>query len=97
MTGAAGFDEAIGYNGWMVTKGQFTLASFFFVSGVVALALLDAGSIGSPVPTWFGIPIVACGAVGIIRGRFVPWLGYGYLATAVAILIWIMIMILSRS
>jgi hypothetical protein len=72
-----------GYNGRMLAKGQFTLKSLFVATAFVAVAaalVQFTRATREPEKQFEAallVPILNCGAIGVVRGRLMAWLSYG--------------------
>ncbi len=74
--------EAADYNGRMVGKCQFSLASLFVATAFVALTSMAARNfvLGTDpfdrLVAWFVLPIFVCGVIGALRNQLRAWLSF---------------------
>jgi hypothetical protein len=75
----------------MLAKGQFTLRALFVATAFIALACAAVRfivSINEPMGQLLAalpIPILICGAVGVLRGRLRFWVSFGIVIDCVVL------------
>jgi hypothetical protein len=69
------------YNDCMISGRQFSLRSLIVATAFIALACAAARlfitAVGLDLFAPMAIPILLCGAFGVLRGRLAAWFGYG--------------------